>query len=57
MYFLFKKANDRVIRDLLLWALEKKFVSTNYIKNYINIIKDIYNNVATNIRTIRSLPS
>ena len=43
-----EKAYDRVPRDVLWWVLEKKMVSSKYI----DIIKDMYDNSVTSIRTI-----
>jgi hypothetical protein len=48
MYMVFidlKKAYDKVHRNIMWWALHKHKVSTNYI----NLIKDMYDNVVTNV--------
>jgi hypothetical protein len=42
-----EKAYDKVPRSVMWWALEKHKVSTKYI----NLIKDMYTNVVTSVRT------
>ncbi|CAL5326839.1 unnamed protein product [Camellia sinensis] len=42
-----EKAYDRVPRDIIWWALEKKGVT----KGYIDVIRDMYEGVVTNIRS------
>jgi hypothetical protein len=42
-----EKAHDKVPRSVMWWALEKHKVSTKYI----NLIKDMYTNVVTSVRT------
>jgi hypothetical protein len=42
-----EKAHDKVLKIVTWWALQKHKVSTKYII----IIKDMYNNVMTNVRT------
>ena len=42
-----EKAYDRVPRDLIWWVLEKKGVT----KGYVDIEKDMYNEVVTTIRS------
>jgi PIN domain nuclease of toxin-antitoxin system len=42
-----EKAYDKVSRSVIWWALEKHKVSTKYI----NLIKDMYTNVVTSVRT------
>ena len=46
-----KKACDRVPRDILCWALNKKVVSFKYV----SIIKNMYKGVITNVRTCGGL--
>ena len=46
-----EKGYERIPRDLLWWILKKKNVSTNYI----DVIKDMHDNIATNVRIIRSV--
>ena len=43
-----EKAYDSVPRDVLWWVLEKKMVYSKYI----DIIKDMYDNSVTSIRTV-----
>jgi hypothetical protein len=50
MYMVFidlEKAYDKVTRNIMWWALQKHKVSTKYIA----LIKDMYNNVVTSVRT------
>src|SRR4051812_6815371 len=42
-----EKAYDKIPWNVMWWALEKHKVPTNYI----NLIKDIYDNVVTSVRT------
>jgi hypothetical protein len=42
-----EKAYDKVSRNVMWWALQKHKVSSKYI----NLIKDIYDNVVTSVRT------
>jgi hypothetical protein len=42
-----EKAYDRVTRNVMWWALQKHKISTKYI----TLIKDMYDNVMTNIQT------
>jgi hypothetical protein len=42
-----RKAYDKVTRNVLWWALQKHKVSTKYI----TLIKDMYDNVVTSVRT------
>ena len=46
-----EKAYDRVLRDVLWWALKKKAVSLKYV----SIIRDMYEGVVTNVRTCGDL--
>ena len=46
-----EKTYDRVPRDVLWWALHKKAVPLKYV----NIIRDMYEGVVTNVRTCRRL--
>jgi hypothetical protein len=39
---------NKVIRNVMLWALQKHKISLKYI----TLIKDMYDNVMTNVRTI-----
>ena len=41
-----EKAYDRIPRDMLWWALNKKTVPLKYV----NIIRDMYEGVVTNVR-------
>ena len=43
----FEKIYDRVSRDVLWWALNKKTVSLKYV----SIIRNIYERVVTNVDT------
>ena len=47
MLIAFEKAYDRVPRDIIWWALEKKRVT----KGYIDVIRDMYEGVVTTIRS------
>jgi hypothetical protein len=42
-----EKAYDRVTRNVMWWALQKHKISTKYI----TLIKDMYDNIMTNIQT------
>jgi hypothetical protein len=42
-----EKAYDKVPRNIMWWALQKHKLSTKYI----TLIKDMYNNVVTSVRT------
>jgi hypothetical protein len=42
-----KKAYDKVLRNVMLWTLQKHKVSTKYI----TLIKDMYDNVVTSVQT------
>jgi hypothetical protein len=42
-----EKAYDKVIRNVMWWALQKHKVSSKYI----TLIKDMYDNVVTSVRT------
>jgi hypothetical protein len=42
-----EKAYDKVTRNIMWWALQKHKVSTKYI----TLIKDMYDNVVTSVRT------
>jgi hypothetical protein len=42
-----KKAYDKVSKNIMWWALQKHKVSTKYI----TLIKDIYDNIVTSVRT------
>jgi hypothetical protein len=42
-----EKAYDKVPRNVMWWALQKHKVSTNYI----TLIKDMYDNIVTSVRT------
>jgi hypothetical protein len=42
-----EKAYDKISRNVLWWTLEKQKVPTKYI----TLIKDMYNNVVTSVRT------
>ena len=46
-----EKTYDRVPRDVLWWALNKKSVAFKYV----SIIKDMYEGVVTNVRTYGGL--
>ena len=43
-----ENAYDRVPRDIIWWALERKMLGEEYIK----VIKDIYGGCTTSIRTL-----
>ena len=43
-----EKAYDKVPRDLIWWALEKKYVA----KRYIEMIQDMYSGAMTTVRTV-----
>jgi hypothetical protein len=50
LYIIFidlEKTYDKVTRNIMWWALQKHKVSTKYI----TLIKDMYDNVVTNVRT------
>jgi hypothetical protein len=50
MYMVFidlKKVYDKVIRNIMWWALQKHKLLTKYI----TIIKDMYDNVVTSVQT------
>ena len=42
-----EKAYDKIPRNIMIWALVKHKVSTKYV----GLIKDMYNNVVTTVRT------
>jgi hypothetical protein len=42
-----KKAYDKVLRNVMWWSLQKHKISTKYI----TLIKDMYDNVVTSVRT------
>jgi hypothetical protein len=42
-----EKANDKVTRNIMCWALQKHKVSSKYI----TLLKDMYDNVVTSVRT------
>jgi hypothetical protein len=42
-----EKAYDKVTRNIMWWALQKHKVSTKYI----TLIKDMYDNIVTSVRT------
>jgi ubiquinone/menaquinone biosynthesis C-methylase UbiE len=42
-----EKAYDKVTRNIIWWALQKHKVSTKYI----TLIKDMYDNIVTSVRT------
>jgi hypothetical protein len=42
-----EKAYDKVLRNVMLWTLQKHKVSTKYI----TLIKDMYDNVVISVRT------
>ena len=42
-----EKAYDRVLRDMLWWVMNKKTVPLKYV----SIIRDMYEGLATNVRT------
>jgi hypothetical protein len=42
-----EKANDKVPRNVMWWVLQKHQVSTKYI----TLIKDMYDNIVTSVRT------
>ena len=42
-----KKAYDKIPKNVMWWALDKHKVSTKYV----GLIKDMYNNVVTSVRT------
>ena len=42
-----EKAYDKMLRSVMCWALDKHKVSTKYV----GLIKDLYNNVVTSVRT------
>ena len=46
-----EKAYDKVPRDVLWWALNKKAV----LLKYVSIIRDMYDGVVTNVRTCNGL--
>ena len=48
-----EKAYDKVPREVLWWTLMKKRVPIKYI----DIIKDMYNEVVTNVRTCGGITS
>jgi hypothetical protein len=41
-----KKMYDKILRNIIWWALEKKRVPTKYV----TLIKDIYTNIMTYVR-------
>ena len=42
-----EKAYDKIQRNIMWWALDKHKV----LSKYVTLIKDMYNNVVTNVRT------
>ena len=42
-----KKAYDKIPKNIIRWALDKHKVPSKYV----TLIKDMYNNVVTNVRT------
>jgi hypothetical protein len=42
-----EKAYDKMSKNIIWWALKKHKVSTNYI----TLIKDMYDNIVTSVRT------
>jgi hypothetical protein len=42
-----ERVYDKILRNVTFWALDKHKVSTTYI----GIVKDMYNNVVTSVRT------
>ena len=42
-----EKAYDKIPRDVMWWALDKHKVPTKYVE----LIKDMYNNIVTRVRT------
>lgn len=49
VFIALEEAYDKVSSDLLQWGLEKKGVSTNYI----DVTKDIYDNVIISLRSVQ----
>jgi hypothetical protein len=45
-----EKAYDKISRNIMWWALERKLVSTKYVI----LIKDIYTNIVTCVRVCDS---
>ena len=43
----FEKTYDKIPRNIIRWALDKHKVLTKYV----GLIKDMYNNVVTSVRT------
>jgi hypothetical protein len=42
-----EKTYDKIARNVMWWALDKHKVPTKYVR----LIKDMYNNVVTSVRT------
>ena len=42
-----KKAYDKILRNVMWWSLDKHKIPSKYV----TLIKDMYNNVVTSVRT------